>query len=411
MTGVNSRERDGALSHGHGGQLPRGVQGAADPNFTCAVRAFAQMFPYRRFGGGALAVYLDGEPVVDVWTGWSDRRGKRRWNADTAPMVFSATKGVAATVIHRLADRGLIDYDAPVAEYWPEFAARGKESVLVRHVLAHRSGLSALEHDLTVDEVLDWSTMTAALAEAAPLWQPGYSYAYHALTQGWLIGEVLQRATGLSVGELFDREVASPAEAEVWIGLPERFESRVAYLTVGDTLQQHIVDQAARLAAGEIDWSDRALTLGGAFPSALVDGDRGFNEARVHRAAIPAAGGIATARGLASIWGAVVSSDRERQLLSPQTLALASAPQSEGMPFFPQPEPWSRWGMGLQLDSAARRYLSARSVGHDGAGGQVAFADPASRVGFAFVTNRMEAIDPRGTAMIDALRHALGLSR
>ena len=127
-----------------GAALPRGVQGAADENFGSAVRAFAQMFPWRRLGGGALAVYLDGQPVVDVWTGWSDRRGDRHWDADTGTMVFSATKGVAATVIHRLADRGLIDYDAPVAEYWPEFGANGKSAITVRDTLRHRAGLSQL---------------------------------------------------------------------------------------------------------------------------------------------------------------------------------------------------------------------------------------------------------------------------
>src|SRR6201987_1836541 len=124
--------------------LPRGVHGAADPHFACAVRSFASMFPHRRFGGGAMAVYLDGEPVVDVWTGWSDRRGQARWTADTAAMVFSATKGMASTVIHRLVARGLIDYDAPVAEYWPEFGANGKAAITVREVMRHRAGLSGL---------------------------------------------------------------------------------------------------------------------------------------------------------------------------------------------------------------------------------------------------------------------------
>src|ERR1700689_5209684 len=115
--------------------LPPGVHGAADPHFASAVRSFASMFPGRRFGGGALAVYLDGEPVVDVWTGWADRRGRRHWSADTGTMVFSATKGMASTVIHRLVDRGLIDYDAPVAEYWTAFGANGKAGITVRDLM------------------------------------------------------------------------------------------------------------------------------------------------------------------------------------------------------------------------------------------------------------------------------------
>src|SRR5690242_20926870 len=145
------------------------------------------MFPARRFGGGALAVYLDGQPVVDVWTGWSDRSGRHPWTADTAPMVFSATKGIASTVIHRLADRGLIDYSAPVAEYWPEFGAAGKSRITVAQLLTHRAGLSSLPPVAGgLDEVLDHELMEHRLAAAAPDRLLGVP-AYHALTYGWLL--------------------------------------------------------------------------------------------------------------------------------------------------------------------------------------------------------------------------------
>ena len=143
------------------------VSGAADSHFGCVVRRFSSMFPARRFGGGALAVYLDGQPVVDVWTGWSDRGGHRPWSADSAAMVFSATKGMAATVIHRLADRGLIDYEAPVAEYWPEFAANGKASLTVRDVMRHTAGLSGLR-GASAEDLLDHVVMEERLAAAAP---------------------------------------------------------------------------------------------------------------------------------------------------------------------------------------------------------------------------------------------------
>ena len=136
MTEVHNRDR--------GAALPHGVQGAADSNFACTVRAFSQLFPGRRFGGGALSVYLDGDPSSTSGPGYADRRGTEHWTADTGAMVFSATKGMASTVIHRLADRGLIDYDAPVAEYWPEFGANGKADITVRDVMRHRAGLSQL---------------------------------------------------------------------------------------------------------------------------------------------------------------------------------------------------------------------------------------------------------------------------
>ena len=147
--------------------LPRGVHGAADPHFACAVRSFASMFPSRRFGGGALAVYLDGEPVVDVWTGWADRRGRVPWTADTATMVFSATKGMASTVIHRLVDRGLIEYDVPVAHYWPEFGANGKADITVRQLMRHQAGLSAL-HGASKQDLLNHELMEQRLAAARP---------------------------------------------------------------------------------------------------------------------------------------------------------------------------------------------------------------------------------------------------
>ena len=184
-----------------GTELPRGVRGAANPHFACAVRLFAAMFPGRPFGGGALSVYLHGEPVVDVWTGWSDRRGNARWSEDTGAMVFSGTKGMAATVIHRLADRGLIDYDTPVAEYWPEFAANGKAAITVREMMEHRAGLSHVQA-LSTEELLDHELMEQRLAAAAPGPEFGRP-AYHALTFGWLLSGLARAVTGQSMRELF----------------------------------------------------------------------------------------------------------------------------------------------------------------------------------------------------------------
>ncbi|HEY5150590.1 MAG TPA: serine hydrolase domain-containing protein, partial [Mycobacterium sp.] len=192
--------------------LPRRVQGAADPSFACALRSFASLFPHPRFGGGALAVYLDGQPVVDVWTGWSDRRGRVRWSADTGAMVFSATKGVASTVIHRLVDRGLIDYDAPVAEYWPEFGANGKAQITVRDVMRHRAGLSHLR-GVRKRELLDHRHMEERIA-AAPVGKHFGKPAYHAITYGWLLSGLARAVTGIGMRELFRIEVAEPLNTD-----------------------------------------------------------------------------------------------------------------------------------------------------------------------------------------------------
>jgi len=205
VTGVKSRERSAAL--------PRGIQGAADSSFACTVRAFSQLFPGKRFGGGALAVYLHGEPVVDVWTGYADRRGAEYWTADTGAMVWSVTKGLASTVIHRLADRGLIDYDDPVAAYWPEFGANGKAEITVRDVMRHRAGLSQL-NGVSKAELLDHMAMEARLAAASVNKVLHGKPAYHALTYGWLMSGLARAVTGKGMRALIREELAEPLNTD-----------------------------------------------------------------------------------------------------------------------------------------------------------------------------------------------------
>jgi len=358
--------------------------------------------------GAALAIRVDGHPVVDLWGGLADARTEQPWKEDTASVVFSCTKGLSAILAARLVEEGRLAYEAPVARYWPEYAVAGKETTTVGDLLAHRAGLSAPRVDLTVDDVLDWQRMAQVLQEQQPLWQPGADYAYHAITHGWLIGQVMRNVTGSSVGEYFQKLVAGPLHADAWIGLPERQRDRIAHQTVGATLSTLVADQAAARDLSAPDWLDRAMTLGGAFDATLVGEHTGFNDYSVQAAEIPGAGGIATARALAAIWSATVTETDGVRLLSRDTTDAATRVQSEGAPFFTTEGPYSRWGMGFQLDSEARRYLTPQGFGHDGAGGQVAFAEPDLKVGFAFTTNLMEAGDARGTAIVNALRQTLG---
>jgi CubicO group peptidase (beta-lactamase class C family) len=192
--------------------LPSGVQGACDSRFGAATKAFSALFPARLFGGGALAVYIEGVQVVDVWTGFADRNGKVPWTADTGAVVFSATKGLAATVIHRLVDRGLLAYDVPVAEYWPEFGENGKSEVTVNDVLRHRSGLAHLK-GVGKDEILDHLGMEARLA-AAPLDSQHGKLAYHAITYGWLLSGLARAVTGKGMRDLFREELAQPLDTD-----------------------------------------------------------------------------------------------------------------------------------------------------------------------------------------------------
>ncbi|UYN83676.1 MAG: beta-lactamase family protein [Microcella sp.] len=383
------------------------VGGTVAPGFEPVAAAFAEAFSQHDAMGAALAVRADGRPVVDLWGGVADARTSTPWSDSTVSVIFSCTKGLMAILAAKLVQEGRLDYEAPVAEYWPEFAQAGKEKVLVRHVLAHRSGLSAPVVDFSTDDLLDWSTVTSALAAQRPLWAPGYAHSYHAITHGWLIGEVIRRITGATPGDWFRTVITDPLGVDAWIGAPATIEPRIARLSVGETLRSHVDELAAQRVAGVVDWPDRAMTMGGALPPTLVDGDEGFNDPRLHAAQIPAAGAIASASALATIWSATVVAEGGVRLLDADIVNIARRSQSDGQPFYPAPAPWPRWGMGFQLDSEARRYLTAHSFGHDGAGGQVAFADPVHRIGFAFTTNVMEAVDQRATRIIDALRECV----
>lgn len=386
------------------------MEGTTAPGFEEVADAFRRAFDDKPEMGAALAVRHRGATVVDLWGGVADARAGTPWTADTATVVFSCTKGLVAILAAELVRTGRLDYDALVTDYWPEFGQAGKGHTRVRDLLAHRAGLSAPREDLNVADILDWETVTGMLAAQEPLWQPGSGYTYHAITYGWLIGEVIRRVAGESVGAFFARTVTVPLGADAWIGLPAEEEHRVALSRVGPSLRA-LTEMQIRDAPEGIDWNGRAMTLGGALPRELVADDAGFSLPAVREAEIPGAGGISTARALAAIWSATVTETDGVRLLDDATLATALAVASEGSPVFEVPPPWPRWGMGFQLDSEARRYLTADSFGHDGAGGQVAFADPQHEVGFAFVTNQMEAIDDhRATRVIDALREVISRS-
>ncbi|PZQ88259.1 MAG: carboxylesterase [Leifsonia xyli] len=383
------------------------IDGHVAPGFECVADAFREAFETPGTGA-ALAVLHDGIPVVELWGGVADARTLRPWREDTASVIFSCTKGLMSILAARAVAAGVLDYERPVAEYWPEFAAAGKAGVLVREVLAHRAGLSAPRVSVTREQALDWETMTTLLAAQEPLWEPGTGYAYHALTHGWLVGEVLRRAWGVVPGALLARELAEPLGARVLLGVPADAGLEIAQGVVGEELARLSRDQLAAGAEGGIDWGERSLTLGGAFPLALVAPDEGFNDPAVQAAVIPGAGGVATASGLATVWSATVRETRGVRLLDPDTLETALRPQSAGPAVLGGAPPWPRWGMGFQLDSEARRYLGPGSFGHDGAGGQVGFADREHGIGFAFLTNVLEATeDRRATRIIDALRSAL----
>src|SRR6202008_4519749 len=285
--------------------LPRGVSGAADPHFANVVKIFTRLFPGRRFGGGSLCVYIDGAPVVDVWTGWSDREGTERWTADTGAMVFSATKGVASTVIHRLADRGLLSYDDPVAEYWPEFAANGKGDITVHDVLRHRSGLSHLR-GVTKTELMDHLLMEERLA-AAPVDHLRGVQAYHALTYGWLLSGLARAVTGKGMRELIRQEIARPLNTDgLHLGRPPAgAATKVAQILAPQSTRPNpLFNFLAPRVAG--------LPFSGALGSMYFPGIRSFvqGDTPFLDGEIPAANGVVTGRGLAKMYAALANGGR-----------------------------------------------------------------------------------------------------
>jgi len=360
--------------------LPRGVHGAADPHFACAVRSFASMFPHRRFGGGALAVYLDGEPVVDVWTGWADRRGRVPWTADTGTMVFSATKGLASTVIHRLVDRGLIEYDAPVAQYWPAFGANGKADITVRQLMRHQAGLSAL-HGASKDDLLNHVLMEERLA-AVP---PGYSFgrpAYHALTYGWLMSGLARAVTGKGMRQLIREELAEPLGTDgLHLGRPPvEAPTRAAQIIMPQSaFQNPVFNAVAPMIA--------ALPLSAGFGSMYFPGVKAVAQGDIPLldAEIPAANGVVTARGLARMYGAIANGGRidGSQFLSRELVAGLSGRRSlrpDGNLFIP---------LAFHLGYHRLPFDAIPGFGHVGLGGSLGWADPESGLAFGFVHNRL----------------------
>jgi CubicO group peptidase (beta-lactamase class C family) len=386
--------------------------GFAKPGYEAVEEAFRANFDVHGDVGAAFCLYVGGEPVVDLWGGVADVESARPWDEDTLQLVFSTTKGVAAICTHLLAQRGELDLDAPVAALWPEFAAAGKDRITTRDLLAHRAGLPVIDGTIAPEEALAWDPIVERLAAQKPIWEPGTAHGYHALTYGWLVGEVVRRATGRTFGQFLADEVAGPLGLELWIGLPEDQEPRVSTLigsewnmsaTLGEELLASLPEEIRALVVAFADpegVSQRALTV----TTPAMD----WNSRAVHAAEIPAANGIATARSLARLYAACVGEVDGNRVLEPKTVEDATSTQSDGPDQVLMVE--TRFGSGFFLPSAFSPLFGTTSFGHAGAGGSLAFADAEHELGFAYVMNRMQqnlAGDPRTIALIDGVKRSL----
>jgi CubicO group peptidase (beta-lactamase class C family) len=387
----------------------RAIHGTVDDGFGPVMDAFIRNFDERHDLGAGCTVYVDGRPVVDLWGGIADSRTGRPFERDSATVMFSCTKGVMALCAYLLVQEGRLDLDAPIARYWPEFGQAGKEAITVRDAMAHRAGLSYLDTDLTLDEALAWDPVILAIEIQAPHNKPSEGHAYHAVTIGWILGEMIRRITGLSAGTYFRRVLGDPLGLDMWIGVPEAARGKVAWM------EPPLPDDDSEFAKGfarlgSARHVERAMTLGKAFGFPAEGGQVTFNNPRIQAAEVPGAGGVGSAAALARLYAACVSAvDGVGPLLTGSSIADALRVRSEGPQLTGQPDDGPRWGSGFQISSPPFvPMLGPTSFGHTGAGGQLGFADVAHRASFAYLTNQMGGYgDRRAHELVEAVRSVL----
>lgn len=381
------------------------LHGTVAEGFGAVADAFRGNFVERGELGAAFALYVDGDLQVDIWAGIADRSTGRPWAEDTLQLVFSTTKGAAAICVARLVGAGLLSYDDRVAKHWPEFAASGKGDVTVAQMMSHQSGLPYVDTALTFDDVMAVSPIVEALAAQAPMWTPGTAHGYHALTSGWLAGELVRRVDGRPIGTYFAEEIAAPLGLDFWIGLPASEEPRVSRVVQAPPPRDPEALATMMKMMGPGTMGLKSLTLNGIIAGS---GEQGYNGRAIHATEMPAANGITTARSLARMYAATVGPVDGTRLLDDDTVAAASTEVVNG------PDAClvidTRFGMGFMLDGEMATLLSPTSFGHAGAGGSLGFADPESKVGYGYVMNQMRGGvtgDQRSAFLTAAVRSCL----
>lgn len=366
------------------------VQGFAQRRYRPLVQRFANMFRRPTHGGGALTVFRHGEPVVDVWAGYADSQGQVPWERDTAAMSFSTTKGVVSTVVHRLVDRGVLDYDEPLASHWPAFDVDGKRDLTLRSLLSHQAGLHRIRGVVEdAEDLLDHERIAELVAEQVPSKPHRGGSGYHGLTFGWLLAGLVRRVTGTGLREAVETELARPLGLDgCWIGAPQEQWHRVAEL---------FPPMPRPLALDRIGGRiERARTTRYLAEALLIDGFERLvfhdPEHRILLTEMPAANGVFTARSLAKVYAALATDGTVDgvEVLSPRTLHEAGRVQSRsrdyvlGLPM--------RWRLGYHQAFTVGGRPAWKAFGHYGFGGSGAWADPATGLSLAFVTNRLGSV-------------------
>ena len=377
-----------------------------EPGWEGVAEAFEANLASGEEVGAGCAVYHRGRLVVDLVGGYFDAERTTPYTDEALQLVFSTTKGVTAIAVGMCVQRGLLDYDEKVATYWPEFAANDKDEATVAQLLSHQCGLFSVDRPTTLAEALDWQTITSRLASGTPEWPIGTAHGYHALTFGWLAGELIRRTDGRSPGQFVAEEIAGPLGLDLWIGLPAEQEQRVSPIIGGlvahsdDPAVQAMIDQFF----GPGSNAHRALFLGGTF-AAEGEGDSPFNRREVHAAEIPAANAITNARSLAKLYAATLGPVDGIQLLNEDVRERARTKVTPDGEVDACLMGETTFGMGFMVTGPFTPYAGPGSYGHPGAGGSVTFAQPERQLAFSYVMNQMAsnlAGDLRAQRLIDA---------
>jgi CubicO group peptidase (beta-lactamase class C family) len=364
--------------------------------------AFAHNIDNREDIGAGVSVFHKGKCVVDIAGGFFDKEATKPYTLDTLQLVFSTTKGVVATAVAICVERGLLSYEEPVSLFWPEFAAHGKENVTVAQLLSHQAGLYTVEGELSFEELLDWNTMVARLADTAPLFPVGSTHGYHAVTFGWLAGHLVRLVDGRNIGRFIAEEIANPLGGEIYVGLPAHLEPRVSPINTGWPRT------ATSAPAAPVQLPNKYLVSALSVNGALnVKG--GFNREDLHAAEVPGANGIANARSLAAMYSATFTetetSNGPVRLLNDDTRSKMTVQQTKDGEVDLCLQTERTFAMGFVTPSEKLAFDAPGSYGHAGAGGSVSFADPNRQMGFSYIMNRMKDsmfTDPRAVRLIEA---------
>ncbi len=385
--------------------------GTCAPEFDAVRDAFEQNFADRGEIGAAVAVWVEGDLVVNLWGGHADAGETRPWRQDTLASIFSGSKGLTSTCVHLLADRGELDLSAPVARYWPEFAQAGKQDITVAMVLGHRSGVIGPREPVDWRDVTDWDGVCERIAAAEPWWEPGTAQGYHMVSFGFILGEVVRRLTGRTIGQYLRTEVAEPLGIDVHIGLPPEEHHRCADMVN----KPHIRDVlAAGSAPGYPVSLDEHPMAGLAIAMGFVpDDELGSNEIDLwRRIEFPATNAHVSALGMATFYNALA----QEKLLSREHMELCRISQGgfdTDMVLGPRVADHG-WGLGYMLNQRGVAGPNLRTFGHGGSGGSFAFVDLEHRIGYAYVMNHFDATkcnaDPRTVALSNQVYSALGVT-